>query len=273
MRDPNFSPQKWQLTPFLALSAILHVFALLFVLMLPKYWLSVIAAIVADHLSIVAAGLLPRCQLLGANWTQLPAASGQRGEIALTIDDGPDPEVTPQVLDILDAYHAKATFFCIGKQAQNYPELCREIVQRGHAVENHTQHHWHYFSLLINTKRIRAEIAAAQHSLTSITGIQPLFFRPTAGLRNFLLEPILCGLGLQLVSWTRRGFDTREKQPAQVLNKLLKNLKAGDILLLHDGHAARTVEGVPVIVAVLPELLAALKAAKLNSVTLRSAVL
>ncbi len=273
MENMISGPKQWRPSFFLVASAVLHVLAILFVSILPKYWLWVIAVIVVDHLSIVAAGLLPRCQLLGTNWTQLPAASVQRREVALTIDDGPDPEVTPQVLDILDAYNAKATFFCIGQHAQDYPELCCEIVKRGHAVENHTQHHWHYFSLLINSKRIRAEIVAAQQSVTAITGVAPLFFRPTAGLRNFLLEPILCGLGLQLASWTRRGFDTREKQTARVLNKLLENLQAGDILLLHDGHAARTIEGVPVIVEVLPQLLVAFKAAKLNPVTLRAATL
>lgn len=273
MKKITFEQKHWQPPFFLTASAVLHIFAVLFVLILPKYWLWVIALIVIDHLSIVAAGLLPRCQLLGANWTQLPLAATKRGEIALTIDDGPDPEVTPQVLDILDSCNVKATFFCIGQRAQIYPELCREIMQRGHAVENHTQHHWHYFSLLLNTKQIRVEIETAQQSLTSITGIQPLFFRPTAGLRNFLLEPILCDLSLQLASWTRRSFDTREKQPARVLEKLLKNLKAGDILLLHDGNAARTAEGVPVILEVLPQLLEAINAAKLNPVTLRSAIL
>jgi peptidoglycan/xylan/chitin deacetylase (PgdA/CDA1 family) len=231
-----------------------------------------VAVIIFDHLLVVAAGLLPRCKLLGANWTHLPITSAQRREIALTIDDGPDPEVTPQVLKILDAYAVKATFFCIGERAQAYPELCREIVRRGHTVENHTQHHWHYFSLLLSPSQIQAEIVACQQSLTSITQIQPLFFRPTAGLRNFLLEPILCRLGLQLASWTRRGFDTRQTNPALVLHKLLQNLSAGDILLLHDGHAARTERGDPVILEVLPPLLEAIKTAALKPVTLRSAL-
>ena len=272
MKNIAAEQKHWQPSFFLSASALLHIFAVLFVLILPQCWLWIMAVIIADHLTIVTAGLLPRCQWLGKNWTHLPTAAAKRGEIALTIDDGPDSEVTPQVLDILDSYNMKATFLCIGQRAETYPDLCREIVQRGHAVENHTQHHWHYFSLLINTAQIRAEIEAAQQSLAAITGIRPLFFRPTAGLRNFLLEPVLCRLNLQLVSWTRRGFDTREKQPALVLAKLLKNLKAGDILLLHDGHAARTAEGVPIVVEVLPQLLAAIKEAKLNPVTLRAAI-
>lgn len=273
MDEINVKFKQCQATPLLTLSAVLHIVALLLLSVLPKYWLWILASIVVDHLLIVAAGLLPRCKLLGENWTSLPEASVQRGEIALTIDDGPDPDVTPQVLKILDSYQVKATFFCIGQRAETYPELCREIVRRGHAVENHTQHHWHYFSLLVNPKKIQAEIEAAQHSLTRITGIQPVFFRPTAGLRNFLLEPILCRLGLQLASWTRRGFDTRQIDAAVVLNKLLLNLQAGDILLLHDGNAGRTAAGVPMILEVLPPLLEAIKTVNLQPVTLKSVLL
>jgi peptidoglycan/xylan/chitin deacetylase (PgdA/CDA1 family) len=268
--DSFFKYTKYQPVPLLSFSAILHAFALFFLLIMPKYWLWLTALIIVDHLLIITAGLLPRCRLLGANWTKLPMVSLNCGYCAITIDDGPDPEVTPQVLDILDSYHAKATFFCIGQQAESYPDLCREIVQRGHAVENHTQHHWHYFSLLINTTQIRLEIETAQKSLAAITGIQPLFFRPTAGLRNFLLDFVLSQMGLKLASWTRRGFDTRETNATRVLNKLLKNLQTGDILLLHDGHAARTAEGVPVIIEVLPELLKSMNKAQLNTVTLRS---
>jgi peptidoglycan/xylan/chitin deacetylase (PgdA/CDA1 family) len=268
--NANSGSKRWQPGFLLTASAVLHLFAIPAVLILPNDALWIIAMIICDHLLIIAAGLLPRSKVLGSNWTQLPSASC--GEIALTIDDGPDVEVTPQVLDILDHYQAKATFFCIGERAQAYPELCREIIKRGHAVENHSQHHWHYFSLLVSMKQIRSEIETAQQTLTAITGIAPLFFRPTAGLRNLLLDPVLCRMNLQLASWTRRGFDTYQTQPQRVLDKLLKNLKAGDILLLHDGNAARTAAGVPLILEVLPQLLAAIKAANLQPVTLKSSL-
>jgi peptidoglycan/xylan/chitin deacetylase (PgdA/CDA1 family) len=84
---------------------------------------------------------------------------------------------------------------------------------------------------------------------------------------------VLCQLGLQLASWTRRGFDTRQSDSDIVLRKLLANLKAGDILLLHDRHCAHTVNGVPMIIAVLPQLLEAVKLNKLHPVTLRAALL
>ena len=105
-------------------------------------------AVIANHLAITLLGLLPRSRALGENWTQLPAKAMARREIALTLDDGPDPDVTPRVLDLLDRHGVKATFFCIGRKAQQYPDLCREIVARGHGVENHTQRHRHHFSLL-----------------------------------------------------------------------------------------------------------------------------
>ena len=106
--------------------------------------------------------------------------------------------------------------------------------------------------------------------MTRISGQAPLFFRPPAGLRNTLLHPVLVHLGLRHASWTRRGFDTRETNPEVVLNKLTRRLKGGDILLLHDGNAARTIGGSPVILEVLPRLLDNLARANLRLVTLRS---
>jgi peptidoglycan-N-acetylglucosamine deacetylase len=174
-------------------------------------------------------------------------------------------------LDILDRYHAKATFFCIGTLAERHPDLCRDIVRRGHAVENHSQHHNVLFSLF-GPLKIYHEVQLAQSTLAGITGQSPRFFRPSAGLRNPLLDPVLAYLGLHLVSWSRRGFDTRESNPDVVFNKLAKGLKGGDILLLHDGNAARTPEGIPVILNVLPRLLENLARARLHAVTLRAAL-
>jgi peptidoglycan/xylan/chitin deacetylase (PgdA/CDA1 family) len=105
-----------------------------------------------------------------------------------------------------------------------------------------------------------------------VTATAPLFFRAPAGLRNPLLQPVLSRLRLRLASWTRRGFDTVDSNADAVLAKLSRELNAGDILLLHDGHAARTRGGTPVIVEVLPRLLDALGTAGLHSVTLRAAL-
>lgn len=262
--------RSWQPTFLIRLSIALHLSALMLVLVEPGLWRWALAGIIANHIVLTLAGLWPRSHWLGSNWTQLPAAAAARNEVAMTIDDGPDPEVTPQVLDILDRYSAKATFFCIGDKAAQYPDLCREIVRRGHAVENHSQRHCHNFAFLGYSGFMR-ELQAAQGTLTAITGRRPVFFRAPAGLRNPFLDPALHRLGLQLASWSMRGFDTRIGNAERVKSRLLRGLRAGAILLLHDGNAARTPAGIPVILEVLPAVLAAAAAANLHFVTLREA--
>ena len=262
---------RWQPTLLIRATLALHGLVLIVVIAAPGQWRWALAAVLANHALFTLVGLWPRSHWLGPNWTRLPAAAYARNEIALTIDDGPDPVVTPQVLDMLDNYATQATFFCIGEKAARYPDLCREIVRRGHAVENHSQHHRHNFSLL-GYAGIRRELQAAQDTLTAITGQRPLFFRAPAGLRNIFLDPVLTRLGLRLASWSARGFDTRINDVERVKNSLLRGLQPGTILLLHDGNAARTTNGTPVILDVLPTVLAAARAANLRFVTLRQAL-
>ena len=262
---------RWQPTLLIRASIVLHVLALVAVIAEPGQWRWALGTVLANHALLTLLGLWPRSHWLGPNWTRLPAAATARNEIALTIDDGPDPIVTPQVLDMLDRYAAQATFFCIGEKAARHPDLCREIVRRGHAIENHSQHHRLHFSLMSRSS-ITRELQAAQDTLTTITGQRPLFFRAPAGLRNPFLDPVLTRLGLQLASWSARGFDTRISDAERVKNKLLRNLRAGAILLLHDGNAARTPDGIPVILEVLPAVLANAAAANLRFVTLRLAL-
>ena len=268
--DEIGAPLPWRPTPLIVGVVAVHPLALLVALAQPTLWPWALAAVLAGHLLITAASLWPRGPWLGPNLVRLPAESRARGEVALSFDDGPDPEVTPAVLDLLDAHGVRATFFCIGERARAHPALCRAIVQGGHAVENHSNRHRHNFSLLGPCGYAR-ELRAAQRTLSSITGTTPRFFRAPAGLRNPFLGPVLARQNLLLASWTRRGFDTRETRPAVVLQRLLRKLRPGDILLLHDGHAARTAQGRPVILDVLPPLLDAIRSANLTPVTLRAA--
>lgn len=263
------TPRRWCPTPLLWLTFALHLGVLFLLVWRPSLWPAWLGILVANHLLLTAVGLWPRSRALGPNWRRLPEAATQAGKIAITIDDGPDPEVTPRVLDLLDRCQARATFFCIGTRAARHPDLCREIIRRGHAVENHSQHHFHHFATF-GPGRMAREIDAGQDALARITGQPPLFFRPTAGLRNPFLDYVLAHRGLTLASWTRRGFDTRCSDADKVTHRLVRDLAAGDILLLHDGHAARTADGTPVILAVLPRLLESAQAKGLRSVTLRS---
>lgn len=261
----------WNPSPFVKLSLLTHAAAGAGLLVVPGSWPWALAAVAANQGVLIGAGLLPRTTLLGPNINRLPEAAAARREIALTIDDGPDPEVTPRVLDLLDAAGARASFFCIGHVARRHPALCRDIVARGHTVENHGDSHSWAFATF-GSRRLTADIASAQATLSEISGRAPRFFRPTAGLRNPLLDPVLNRLGLRLASWTRRPYDTREGNPQIVYRRLTRNLAAGDILLMHDGHAARTPAGQPVILDVLPRLLQSLAEQHLIPVTLASAL-
>jgi peptidoglycan/xylan/chitin deacetylase (PgdA/CDA1 family) len=204
----------------------------------------------------------PQGQLLGPNLMRLPAPAVRRREIALTFDDGPDPEVTPRVLELLDRYQAKASFFCIGEKAAAQPELVKEIARRGHSVENHSYHH-HCMFALFGISRLRREVDAAQATVASISGRPPVFFRAPAGFRSPLLDPVRAPRGLRYVSWTRRGFDAVSADPRRVLQRLTRGLAAGDVLLMHDSA--------PVVLAVLPALLELVSTRGLKAVSLVSA--
>jgi peptidoglycan-N-acetylglucosamine deacetylase len=263
--------QRWAASPLVTGSVALHCGAVAATLARPRLWPFTLGAVVLDHVLLSAAGLWPRSHWLGPNWTHLPAQSADRGEIALTIDDGPDPDVTPQVLEVLEAFEARVSFFCVGERVIRHPDLAREIVRRGHSIENHSQRHLHSFSLL-GPRRMAAEVGEAQESIARVTGQAPRFFRAPAGLRNPFLDPILRPLQLQLASWTRRGFDTVNSDADDVYRRLSRSLAGGDILLLHDGHAARGRSGLPVVVEVLPRLLESFRQRQLRPVTLRAAL-
>ena len=266
------APPSWRLPMLVKASIGCHLVAVGAVLADATLWPWALGAVLANHALLGTVGLWPRSTWLGSNMRRLHEASAARREVSITIDDGPDPLVTPAVLDVLDAHNARATFFCIARQAEQHPQLCREIVRRGHSVQNHSHRHSHTFSLS-GTRAFAREIDSAQDALGQITGQRPLFFRAPAGLRNPFLAPVLHERDLQLVSWTRRGFDTVTSDPATVLERLTRKLKAGDILLLHDAGSAMAPSGKPVVLEVLPELLRRIEQAGLHAVTLPQAML
>lgn len=254
------SSRGWRPTPFVCFAALLLVVAAAAVAWRPALWPWALGAIAAHVLLVGAAVFRPRGQLLGPNLTRLPAAPGI---VSLTFDDGPHPELTPRVLDLLDRHGAKASFFCVAERAAAHPDLVREIVRRGHGVENHSLRHSHAFALY-GLFRLRRDVESAQAILGGVAGKRPAFFRAPAGLRNPLLDPVLARCGLRYVSWTRRGLDGIDGDPARVLRRLVAGLAAGDILLLHDDR--------PVVLAVLPALLETLAVRNLVSVSLSDGI-
>jgi peptidoglycan/xylan/chitin deacetylase (PgdA/CDA1 family) len=269
--QPAVPVRRWSAPPVLTASFGLHALAAASIAVAPDTWPWALGAIALNHGGLTAAGLWPRSRLLGPNLTRLPAPAAERRQFALTLDDGPDPEITPRVLDLLDSHGVRATFFCIAQRAAQHPALVRDIVARGHDVQNHSHAHRHNFSLS-GPGALRREIERAQQVLAELTGQVPHCFRAPAGLRNPFLDPVLHRLGLHLVSWTRRGFDTVTPDPQRVLARLTHGMAPGDIVLLHDGHGRRAPNGQPVVLEVLPRLLAHASQLKLHATTLRAAV-
>lgn len=263
-------PARGRLSTFLRVSAGVHVGVGIGLALAPSNWPLAAAAIAANHVAIALGGVLPRCGLLGPNLTRLPLGA-TAGVVALTFDDGPDPATTPAVLDLLEARGARASFFCIGRLVERHPELAREIRSRGHQVENHSYRHSHSFGFL-GPARLRDDIERAQDAIERATGGRPTLFRAPAGIRNMFLDLVLERLGLRLVSWTRRGFDTVSRRPPRIAARLSTGLAVGDILLLHDGAPVLSPRGPAVVMEVLPLLLDSLARLDLRSVPIAEAL-
>jgi peptidoglycan/xylan/chitin deacetylase (PgdA/CDA1 family) len=259
--------RRYRPAPLLLGSVALHSAAAVGFGLAPQLWPILAGTVVADHLAITAASMWPQSRLLGPNLSRLSDAAAERGEVGLTFDDGPDPEVTPRVLDLLDRAGAGATFFCIGRRVEENPDLAAEIVRRGHRIGNHTWSHPHAFACYLPAPQ-RREVLRAQESIERRTGHAPTLFRAPAGFRNLFLERELCRMGLTLASWTRRGYDTVGKEPSTITRRLLDGISPGDVLLLHDG-AAFSGGGNPVVLHVLPQVLGELTALGLRAVPMQ----
>ncbi len=260
----------WWPTPALGATALLHAGGTAALVYEPLAWPWIGGGLLANHALLTAAGFAPRSALLGPNIARLPRAAVDRGEVALTFDDGPDPETTPRVLDILDAAGMQASFFLVGERVERQSALAREIVLRGHSVENHSHRHSPWFAFY-GVGRARRDIERAQGAIAEATGSAPRYFRAPFGIRSPLLEPALAAAGLQYVSWTRRGFDTVDRDATKVFGRLARGLAAGDVLLLHDSTVNRARSDAAVVLPTVRALLVRLRERGLKSVTLRAA--
>jgi len=156
-----------------------------------------------------------------------------RMRVALTFDDGPDPAVTPALLDLFAREKIHATFFCIGKNVAAHPALAARIAAEGHLIGNHTFNHA-WSTAFLGKRGLTDEIEKTQKEIAIATGITPVFMRPPVGLTNPHYNRVLKRLGLQMVGWDVRSMDTR--WPANdVVKRVLKNTRDGSIILLHDG--------------------------------------
>lgn len=193
-----------------------------------------LAAIMTAHALWLMPSLWPQCDWCGDVLSRLP---DDRKEVWLTIDDGPDAEDTPLLLDLLDQHQAKATFFFIGTKAQQYPELVAEAWRRGHEVGNHTMTHPQYAFWAYGPGAVRREISACQQILTEAgNGQAPRWFRAPAGFKNPFVSGTVEKLGLPLVCWSVRGRDGVDSNKERVLGRLKNGIQPGAIILMHEGR-------------------------------------
>jgi peptidoglycan/xylan/chitin deacetylase (PgdA/CDA1 family) len=194
--------------------------------------------------------LSPSGQGLGPVVTRFETA---RREVWLTIDDGPDGEDTPRILDLLDRHHARATFFVIGWKADAHPALIREIVRRGHEVAHHSQRHPVLTFWCAGPGRLRSELDDGIAALGR-AGVRPRWFRPPLCIKNLLLFGALSRRGLRCVGWSARGFDCVRSDPEEVVKRVMREIAPGAIILMHEGETVPR----PLRVAALARLLAVL---------------
>lgn len=159
--------------------------------------------------------------------------------MAITFDDGPNPAVTPALLNLLERYHARATFFLIGRNVRRFPELTREIAARGHAIGNHTE--THPSLTFMHPRRIAQELARCDEAIESATGRRARWMRPPFGFRGPQLNPVVQRESVGVVMWSVLAWDWKP-QPAAPVIRRLRRAKGGDIVLLHDGDH-RVLEG------------------------------
>jgi len=188
--------------------------------------------------------------------------------VVLTFDDGPDPEHTREVLDVLDEHDAKATFFVIGKKAEAHPELVKEIVRRGHEVGVHSYGHDRLFALR-GTKHVRRDLNRAIVVLEKILGRTPDLWRPPIGHTNPTIARVIDQLELVTVGWSVGARDgIKAAKPAAVLARVSRGLEDGAIVLLHDASERGTHK--PAGVIALREILARIKDRNLPVTPLRA---
>jgi len=172
----------------------------------------------------------PTSQLYGRTFIGLPRGSRL---LALTYDDGPNDPYTWRVLEVLERHGVKATFFLIGQFVQQKPEIARAVVEAGHVVGSHT---WDHPNLIFcSTSEVRRQLELAQTAISDATGVAPVLFRPPfGGRRPASLRPVR-SLGLLPIMWNVTCYDWRARSAEQIVAHAERQIRGGDVILLHDG--------------------------------------
>ena len=174
--------------------------------------------------------------------------------IAITFDDGPHPYQTETILQTLEKYGVKATFFMVGVNVINYPEAAKAVIAAGHEVGNHTFSHQHMAGL--NEEQVQREMGRCEDVLVELCEYRPHLFRPPEGAVNSYIEDCAEKNDYAMILWSLDTRDWEHKDTQQIVERVLSRIHAGDIILMHDyiGRASKTPEALEIL---LPRLLAA----------------
>lgn len=192
------------------------------------HWLAAIGAA-----TFLIPTLIRNCPWFGPIITSFPA-SGR--EIWLTIDDGPDPDETPAVLEVLSKHGAKALFFHIGKRVLERPDLAAAVMNAGHLIGNHTLNHPAATFWAASPRRAASEIARCNDALLSVTGTSPTLFRAPVGFANPFVHAAVEKGSLRMVGWSANGFDGVFHDPERVVERIMGGLRPGGVILIHEAR-------------------------------------
>jgi peptidoglycan/xylan/chitin deacetylase (PgdA/CDA1 family) len=178
---------------------------------------------------------------------------GEGKVVALTFDDGPNPNATPAILDALAARGVKATFFILGRHADRWPDIVARVKADGHAIGNHG---WHHRKLhLKGPGYVRKDLTMGTESIEKASGVRPRLFRAPHGFRSPWVTPIAGSLGQRTVGWSRGVWDSARPGVEAIVDRTVNGTKPGRIMLLHDGDGydidgdrTQTAAAIPIIV-------------------------
>ncbi len=217
---------------------------------------------------VVAYGVFaPRSGLFGE---VVARGDGSARRVALTFDDGPWPGETERILDLLGEHGARATFFVIGRYAAAHPRLVERIYREGHQIGNHTYDHsragllrfWGYW---------RAQLTRTDEAIASIIGARPAVFRAPMGFKSPPVMAAARNLGYATIAWSRRAYDGVASSPDQIEQAVLQRgggIRAGEIVLMHDGRDPASDRPIGATSSALPRILSGLRERGLDAVRL-----
>lgn len=175
--------------------------------------------------------------------------------VALTFDDGPSPEYTPKILDVLKEKEAKAAFFMVGSHVEKYPDVARRVFAEGHDIGNHTYSHRDLVPA--GRKTILTELNKTDQTILRVVGVRTRLFRPPRGIISNAGRKLLVELGYTIALWTVSAVDWRGRPPKAIVGRIMRHIKTGGVILFHDSGAVvrregadrgNTVEALPLVI-------------------------